>query len=151
MILDTLQNFPVYYPLHPMFRLAEDFLMRASLEPLAEGRHEIRGLDGWGLIRRYDTVPFSGQPLETHRDYIDIQCLLSGEEQLGYADKAALMPLSPYCEASDCALFTGKSRRIPLQAGNLVILFPGDAHLPKISSGAVSRVEKAIVKIRILP
>lgn len=149
MILDTLRNFSLYEPLHPMFQAAERFLRQAGEEHLAEGRHEIGGLDGWGLIRRYETVPFSGQPLETHRDYIDIQYILSGEERIGYADRDALRPLEPYCAENDCGLLTGERRWITLVPGDFVILFPGDAHLPKIAAGSVCSVTKAIVKVRL--
>lgn len=151
MILDTLQNLPLYFPLHPMLPAVEMFLRRAGKESLAEGRHEIAGPAGWGLIRRYDTVSFSQQPMEAHRDFIDIQYILSGEEMLGWADRAVLTPLAPYSQADDCALYAGTPQWIALTPGHFAILFPGDAHLPKIASGSIRHVEKAIVKIRVKP
>ena len=150
MIVDTMDHFAFYAQLDARLRPAQAFLEQAMNNPdLPEGRHEIAGDDAYGLIRRYQTQPLKNQRLEAHRQYIDIQLMVRGQEKLIYQEVSRLTPAAPYDPASDCALFSGEGTPVRLSDGVFVILYPQDAHLPKLCAPAPSMAVKAIVKVKV--
>ena len=84
MIIDRLENASRYFPLNPRFEAAFRFLAETDLATLPVGSTELDGpslrvnlLQGPAKTR--DTIK-----LEAHRQFIDIQLLLSGQEQFGW-------------------------------------------------------------------
>ncbi|MBQ8248750.1 MAG: YhcH/YjgK/YiaL family protein [Clostridia bacterium] len=85
-----------------------------------------------------------GREFESHKQYIDIQYIVEGTEQIEYADLQTLTVTKPYSEEGDCALETGKGVLLTLNAGDFAIFCPEDAHKPCCGEGTSRKV---IVKV----
>ena len=131
------------------WRRAVEFLKENDLMKLAEGRHEVTDDGVYANVQTYltkDTAPF-----ENHRRYIDVQCVVSGEEDIfisGIPD--CTVRQSDYDVAADIEFFAdaAQPRKARADKDNFLVLFPGDAHRPCISpDGRQTRVRKIVVKV----
>ena len=151
MILDTLSNIERYAALHPCFPQAIRFLQRPDLVASPDGRHEL--LDGnhlYASLSSYETQPFEGGLLEGHQNYIDIQFTLAGRESMGWAPFQGQPVATPYDPPRDIAFFHGPCQRITLQAGDFMILWPSDLHLPmRHFANTAEHVRKVVVKVKV--
>ena len=152
MILDSLECASRYERLHPLFRRAFDFLRSPDARNAEDGKVELDA-DGrlWANIQSYRTQPEAEGRYETHRKYIDIQCLTAGEEAIVYTPSAAaLRELVPYSEAKDIAFqAAAPGTRLLLRPGIFALLFPGEPHMPgrSLCADFPSEVRKIVVKI----
>lgn len=148
MILDTLDRADRYAALHPGFAAAFAFLRRADLAALPDGRRDINGDRVFALVSRYTPKPVpEALRWEAHRAYIDIQFLVTGSEQLGWAPRATLRETETHDVAKDCAFFAGDGTLCTLRAGQFAVFFPEDAHAPGHAAGAPAPVQKIVVKV----
>ncbi|OQW96333.1 MAG: hypothetical protein BWK77_05230 [Verrucomicrobia bacterium A1] len=138
MILDALSN----AAMHTGFAEAFDFLRRAGLENLPPGRHEVRGAQLYASIGRDEGRGRDGARLETHRKYVDIQYVVSGEEVIGWSDLASCRASGlGYDEGRDIEFHTGAPRIwFPVPPGLFAVFFPEDAHAPLAGTGPVHKV-----------
>lgn len=87
--------------------------------------------------------------MEAHEKYIDVQCLISGEEKMLYTEKAALTQKKPYNESSDYALYAfDTAEEVILNAGDCVIFYPNEAHLPCLAPNGKATIKKAVLKLK---
>ena len=89
--------------------------------------------------------------LEGHLEYIDIQYIVKGSEIIGWAKKDGQKESIPYSNERDIAFYEGDYEPIKLDAGQFVIFYPEDLHLPCLKNGKPSVVKKVVVKVRITP
>ena len=151
MILDTIDNTHLYTGLHTGFAKAFEILRDLTLSQKEDGRYTVDGDKVYYTIQRYTTRPMSQGKLEAHREYIDIQFLLSGEELLGYAPVKGLTVAEEYNPQKDIAFFDAPKdiTKIKLEPGLFCILFPDDAHLPCCHLAAPAEARKVVIKIRL--
>lgn len=84
---------------------------------------------------------------EGHKNYLDIHIILNGKEKLGYSDISELNQVSKYDLENDFIKFEGPIKNyIDLKAGDFVITFPEDIHMPKISINDET-IEKIVCKV----
>ena len=147
MIVDRLDRLALYAPLHERFARALQFMKDTDLAVLAEGRQVIDGDDVFALVASSAGRGRAGRPLEAHRRYIDIQCVLAGEDVIGYAPlEDCRSPREDYDDARDIEFFTDSPQTwLTLPTGTFALFFPTDAHAPLAGEGAV---RKAVVKVR---
>ena len=126
-----------------------DFLTGNDLAALAVGRHEIVPDGAYANVQEYQTK--TEGVFEAHRDYIDIQIVVSGEEVIDVADLAAALDCTQeYDKARDCVLYASASEFRCLEADSTAwfIFFPSDLHRPGMArNGEPSPVKKIVVKI----
>jgi YhcH/YjgK/YiaL family protein len=126
-----------------------EFLERADLASLPMGKHEIQGDSVYALAMKSPSrAPESGQ-FESHRDYIDIQYLLSGEEIIGLAPVEKLQVVTPYDAAKDIIFYAvPKSyRELEIRPGHFAVFFPPEGHLPMCHSHGPHELHKVVVKV----
>lgn len=148
MILTTLADSGRIEPLHPLFERFFDYVKEHDLLHAPLGRIEVDG-DRLFINNVEATLADAAtQPLEAHREYIDIHVVLDGEERFGWrplADCAAVR--QSYDPAADCALYADRpSSWLTLRPGQAAIVFPEDPHAPVVGEG---RVRKLIGKIKL--
>ena len=87
---------------------------------------------------------------EAHKNYIDIQYILEGEEMIGWKPENQLELLEGYSEEKDIAFYSNSGYWTPvyLQKDYFVILFPEDTHKPCCSAGKVANAKKIVFKVR---
>lgn len=138
-------------PALPGLDLALAFLRRPDAAGLPDGRYEIDGERVFALVQRYETA--AGEPrFEAHRRYADVQYLAAGSEVIGAAPLAALRVTEPYDAGRDICFGSVPADRaslLTLAAGELAILYPEDAHAPRLAAGAPAPVTKIVVKVEI--
>jgi YhcH/YjgK/YiaL family protein len=104
----------------------------------------------YAIVNEYDTVAASGEQMEAHKKYIDVQYIVQGEELIGHAFLGGQTPSQVYDEEKDFMLFGGEpSFFSTLQQGHFAIFFPGDLHMPGLMVKEKGRVKKVVVKITV--
>ena len=94
----------------------------------------------------YTTQPFEETFFEAHRKYLDLQMVISGQERCDIADPAGLG--EPFEQKGDFWGYHGEAEQtVILRPDNFMIVFPGDAHRLKISTGEPEAISKVVFKI----
>jgi biofilm protein TabA len=151
MIYTSLSRVQKYDHLVDKLTKAYDFLSQDSLQDLALGKQLIDGEDIFALVQSYQTVPAEQVKFESHEQYVDLQFIVSGQERMGIADRGKLNIVSPYNPAKDVSLYADPPEygSLVMNAGDLVVLLPEEAHKPKCQCGESQTVKKIVIKIRI--
>lgn len=86
---------------------------------------------------------------ESHRKYIDMQFILSGEEIIEVSNTNLLIVSLAYNEELDFIKYeeANGSSSIVLKAGDVAIFYPQDAHMPCIKVTKSIKVIKVVVKV----
>lgn len=134
-------------------RQALRFLKETDFSQMPDGRIEIdEGM--YANLQRYETrVPNSGKP-EAHRQYVDVQYVVEGEEELGWCPlHPNLVPVDPYDVEKDLIFY---QELVPgshtyLHQGDFAVLYPADVHRPcgSIHPEAPAKVTKVVVKVAV--
>jgi biofilm protein TabA len=148
LILDELTAAARYEKLHAGFRAGFEFLKQTNLASLESGRHEIEGDQVFALINRDPGRGRAGARLEAHRKYIDIQFLVSGQEEIGWRRLAECSrPIEPFNVERDIIFFEDEPLAwIVLPVGKFMIFYPQDAHAPL---AAIGDNLKAVIKVAV--
>ena len=149
MIVKTLDHADVYASLSPLLAPAFDYLRRTDLAKAADGKYELRGSDLFALVQSYQTAPAATKKWEAHRDYVDIQYVVSGAELMGYAPRSLLRETEAHDPARDVAFYADSEVKsfVRLQAGMFCILGPEDVHLPGVSIVGPTPIKKVVLKV----
>ena len=102
-------------------------------------------------VEKYETKLIEKAKFEAHNDYVDIQILLQGNENIFITDKNILTVSEPYDKDRDICFYSDKfdsSMPIMLDSSNFVVIFPHEAHAPQVSINEIpEEVLKVVVKI----
>jgi YhcH/YjgK/YiaL family protein len=148
MILDDNQHAHLYTSAHPLFRKAFDFLNSTDFSKLDFGKHIIDGDRLFVLFMEYDTKAIEECVMESHRKYIDIQCMIEGEESMAITSFNGQLATTPYDEQKDVAFYEKKyESMITVRKDQFVIFFPHDLHMPSIKTNNTMTVKKAVFKV----
>lgn len=148
MIIDSLANASRYYSLHPVFSRAFSLLQDRKWAAQKPGTYEIDKKDLYAMIMSMQGRSKRNAKLEIHRQYIDIQYTVSGEDIMGWkALQKCAHPIEAYNAEKDYRLYSDKpSTWFSVPSGHFVIFFPEDAHSPLCG---VSQINKIVIKVRI--
>lgn len=148
MILDKLTNSEKYCSLHPNFNKAFAFLQREDLASLKEGTYEIDGKDVFAIVAKDQGRQKDEAELEIHDQYIDIQLVLSGIDEMGWKARSACNEITkPFESEGDIQFFADTPTAwVATPPEHFAIFFPTDAHLPLIAAGILHKV---VVKIAV--
>ena len=150
MIADKLKNAALYYSVNSGLEKGFDFIRNFISNEVPDGRYDIDGDNVYALVQSYETVSEQEAKWETHRKYIDIQCVIRGREIIGYAHMDQLTPSTEYNEQKDIMFYQdGEGTAVKLQDGCFAVFFPEDAHKPKCAWGDVQSIKKIVVKIKV--
>ena len=152
MIVTDLKNAAGRLPPGVAMARALVFLRRKDLARLPDGEYELDGRRVFAVVQRYRTLKSSVPRFESHRKYIDVQYIARGAEVIGWAPAGLMKVSEKYSAARDiCFGSVGKGEWTPvlLRAGRLAVLYPEDAHAPKLAAGAPAAVLKIVVKVAV--
>src|ERR1700743_119084 len=121
MITSTLSQLHWYKVISPNFAKAIEYALSTDFTTLETGKYAIEGDDVFAIINEYTTKPASECDPESHREYADIQMMISGVERFGYAPLINQPETTPYNEEKDFALYT-----IDAEALDYITLHPGE-------------------------
>jgi len=148
LILDHLDNADRYSSLHPGFAAAFEYLRTADILSLPQGRQEIDGERLHCMIGREPGQGRERRKLEFHREYIDIQCVLFGEDEIGWRPLGNCTQLDePYQPSREVGFYAERPESyFTLHPKEFVIFWPEDPHAPLSGRGDMV---KAVVKVAI--
>lgn len=150
MIVTNLSDIARYRGLSANLDKAMAWLMAGDWESLPDGKREIDGEKVFALVQHYNSKAMENCRFETHRNYIDIQMLVSGAEIMEVRPAEGLAVTEPY--KPDIEFYAtpepGSVHAVLLAPGMAAILFPEDAHRPCIAVGGVPKaVHKIVLKV----
>jgi biofilm protein TabA len=148
MVADLLTNAHLYTAFGPRIARGLRFLAETDLRSLAAGRHEIDGDTLFALVSDYAPKALAQGKWEAHRRYLDLQYVASGVERFGIAPIGHLQA-GDYIPEKDITWLSGSGDFVTLSAGQFVIVWPGDAHMPGLDAGIPGQVRKIVVKIKL--
>ena len=150
MIYDKLDNIETYEGISPDILLGLKWLRDVNPD-IANGVYEINPRVK-AIVSEYTTKEINGNGYEAHREFVDIQYLISGEEVVNSLPLEYLNELRAYNKESDAAFYveTGiKPQELLLGNGFFAILFPQDGHMPCLCTNEPVKVKKVVVKVHI--
>lgn len=149
MIIDHIDNAHLYYALGPRFEQALRYLADTDLAATAPERYDLDGDNLYAMVQEYESKKWPEGVWEAHRQYADLQCVVSGAEYMGYAQVRDLEPATTYDSDGDVQKLRGKGTFHAMKPKTFIVLFPQDAHMPGMAIEAPSQVKKAVVKVRL--
>lgn len=146
MVTDHISRADIYAALGASFQDAFAFLGHGDLGTIPAGTYELDGRRVYAVVQDYQSKRAEEGKWEAHRKYIDLQYVVSGRERFGYAP-AGRMAAGPYDEERDLERPDGDGAFVELRAGDFMLLWPGEAHMPGMAIGEPAEVRKVVVKI----
>lgn len=148
MIFDELANFTNYCIFEEEAALKIAAYLQTLNSDTAPGRYEIDGDDIFAMVSNYDTR--SEGEFEAHREYVDIQLLLLGEENIFFAPGTGAIVTKEYTPDIEFFKFTPENAGCAaLRVGNFAVFMPGELHMPNMDSanGLFFNI-KVVIKVR---
>jgi YhcH/YjgK/YiaL family protein len=144
MIFDSLKHIDNYQGLGRVYE-ALKFLVETDFSTTELGKYELTD-DIYYMVQEYDTKPKTVS--EVHEKYIDIQLVLSGEEVIGVAPIECEKELVDAKPEKDVWHYTCATQPMTLRAGEFMVLYPSDIHMPGATLGDPAAVRKVVVKVK---
>lgn len=155
MFADQISQLSRYQKVHPLLAQAAQWLQKnqAELDQLPVGRIDIAGNDLFVLVQSYETQPAPAKKWESHDRYADIQIVVKGQEQLGWAPAGTAAVTEPYNAEKDITFFGQPAINTPvnLGSGEFAFFFPGELHQPGVQPTVPAEsqvVRKLVLKVR---
>ncbi len=124
------------------------FLKNHDLQTLAVGRYAVDSDNVYVMITENPTKNMDSTKWESHRNYIDLQMVINGEEKIGVADITKLTITMPYDASKDVANYSGEGNFYTAMPDTFFLFFPSDAHRPNITTNGNKPDKKIVIKIR---
>lgn len=152
MIFDKMSNAAQHCQQFPDLKAISDFADRFYREGLADGSYELDGRRLFAMIQSFSSKQQTAESTyEAHRDYIDVQFVVQGQEKILYADLDTVeLVREHYSEGKDIAFYRGAAQQeFVLHEGEFLLLEPQDAHMPGLSVHGDQPVRKIVFKIHV--
>lgn len=126
---------------------AYDFIVNKA-EGAAVGKYDLEN-GAYVGVQEYTTKARSEAKYEAHKKFIDIQMILSGKELIAVSPIEKMTISDEYNEEKDFMLFhhNDECTDYVLEAGDFLILYPQDVHMPGVCVNEKSPVRKIVVKV----
>lgn len=137
-----------YNYLEDKFLAAYKWLEETDITALPVGSYPILGDTVIANVQEYTSIKWEEGSFETHDKYFDIQYVVSGKEQFGVCKRDGLVEKERR-DASDLVFYEepALSGSVLLEAGDLIVVAPEDAHKPRCQADGPEPVKKVVVKV----
>ncbi len=149
MIVDNLENLELYFALNNKLKIISEYMQNNDLLAMEVGKYKIDGDDLYLSLQEYISKSESVAKPELHREYIDLQLVVSGIEKIGYADNKNITAHYDYDESKDLQFVDSNVEFIEAVPNKFFIFYPQDLHMPSIAINEPQKVKKAVFKIKI--
>ena len=148
MIKDSLKRANTYYGISKNLKTGFEWIKNNDLKNMPDGRYEITDKI-YANLQSYLTK--DNAPYEAHREYIDIQYMVTGEELSGVTDYSNCSTTEQYNKEKDIEFLKNNSNEQfhQISEGEFFVFFPHDAHKPAIKIRENKKVKKVIVKVSV--
>jgi biofilm protein TabA len=124
------------------------FLKNHDLDTITVGKYVIDGDNVYAIITENPTKDLDSTKWESHRNYIDLQSVIQGEEKIGIASTGKLTVTMPYNASKDLINYSGEGKFYIAKPGTFFLFFPNDAHRPNVTTNNNKPDKKIVIKIR---
>jgi YhcH/YjgK/YiaL family protein len=145
-IYDYVKNLNVYAALLPRIENYIKFMVDSWDLPV--GRYELSDGD-FVLVQEGATKPVSEGKFEAHKNFLDLQVVVAGKENIKWQNIDLLNETVPYDEAVDKVNFSGEGDTLSINEGMFYIMFPEDGHMACVHLDAPSSYRKLVIKIKL--
>ncbi len=148
MILDSLDNFNVYYKIHPLFERVHSLLSDPKLKGYEHGKHEFDGENIFFIVSKSEVKRPESIKLESHIKYLDVHFTISGKDVIGWRDVGSCeKKIGEFNVQDDYVLYEDESlTEVAINENHFVIVYPNDAHAPMIGEGYLHKI---VVKVKV--
>lgn len=149
MMSDELRSLPSA-GLHPVLQQALTLAVGENPQEKTPGRYELQGDNIYMNVMQFATQSPEQKKAELHREYIDIQVLLSGEERIlfGMTDSARQCEEMHVEDDYQLCSQIADEQAMVLKPGRFVIFMPGEPHKPGCVVQAAMDIKKVVIKVR---
>lgn len=148
MIIDYVDKINLYPELQEYADMVHGFIQRVEKEKLLAGRYDLeKGV--FASLQNYNTRPFAGAQMESHKKYCDLQYIVRGNEKIYWASLRKLTVVDDHTEDGDYLLYeSGVDQGYTLmERGMFGFYAPEDGHMPSIAVTDPEPVTKIVFKI----
>jgi len=149
MVIDSIDNADIYLSLSPNFKTAFDWMRQTDVTDWEAGRYEVDEDRVIARIQRYITAPAEELKAESHRQYADIQYVVSGGEKIGYDPIESATPTGETIPEADIIFYNPTSHYLNMNAGTFSIFWPQDVHMPRCMRDKPLEVLKVVMKVKV--
>lgn len=128
--------------------LEEAMNLVANLESMESATYPLSN-GGKIMVQQGTTKAAETQQIEAHRNYLDIQYIVEGQEVVGWAPVETLTPAGEYNSVKDKAMYTGHCDYMTIAAGHCYVVYPEDGHMPGAHLDAPNDFKKIVVKLKV--
>lgn len=127
-----------------------DYLKSNDFVNMEPGVYEIQGKDIYAQVFDAETGSVEEKKPESHKEYLDIQFLASGEEKLGFTPWDEKYEIQEYIKERDLIFYKKVDQEgfIHATAGCFSVFFPCDIHRPAVAVDQPMTIRKVVVKVR---
>lgn len=146
MVYDNIKNIELYRGLSEDIYAGLKFLSSVD-SSIGNGVHMISE-NVKAIVSEYETKPVNPNGFEAHREYLDIQYLISGNEIIKCKPIEGLCVTKEYDAENDYLLLSDKVNNTLdclLGDGYFTLLYPDDAHEPQLCVGNPMKVKKIVI------
>ena len=145
MIIDYIKNSSDYYDVLPGFQEGMEFAL--SLREKSAGRYE-KG-EMFAMVQEGVTENLEDGNFEAHKNYVDVQIVVDGEELVEWEDVSNLLEVTPYNPQKDVAFSKGKGQIVNVKKDMFYLVFPHDAHKPCRHNEIPTIYKKIVLKLKV--
>lgn len=149
MIVDRIEHLSRYTNMMKSGESVEQFLNFARVGKLGVGACDIPETDCKAIFQVYETQQVEACRWESHRKYVDIQCIREGSEVVRWTSTNNLVPDGGYQPEKDAEYYRYDpiGDAVTLHAGWFALFFPGEGHMAKVAAGEPETVTKIVIKV----
>lgn len=150
MIYDKIENLSVYFDSNSKFARVESVLAEFLKNPFDSGKIEIDGDNMWCNVAKYNVGDGTPIKYEAHKEYADVQIMVDGEENIGWASFNECTITEDFKEGCDIAFMDAPNGQLfALRKGYFMVFFPDDAHAPCRKSENADFAHKLVFKVKL--
>ena len=135
------------YP--PAIQRAVAYLKETDFSKMEAGAYEIEGRDMYAQVIDTTTCALADGRPESHKDYLDVQFLFTGEEKLGFTPYLDSYEVAEYIKERDLIFYKEVKNEgfVHSTPGCFCVFFPEDVHRPGLAVNEPMAIRKVVVKI----
>ena len=140
-------SFYVAYHRNPkLWDAAFAFLRDSNLKEIKPGKYPIIGDQVFANVTEAPSHAREEVKWESHKNYIDLQYIISGKEMIGIEDTSKATITKPY--TTDVINYTAEGKYYISDPDQFFLFFPNNAHRPTIKVDGYDVVKKIVIKIQ---
>ncbi|CAG7656459.1 YhcH/YjgK/YiaL family protein [Paenibacillus allorhizosphaerae] len=135
---------------HPSIQAGIEYIRQTDFEAVKDGTYAIRGDSMFAIVQTIETQAKSFRTPESHEMFVDIQCLLHGEERIGTVRANGKQRVSQrLLGEKDLLLYEVgiDDSELLLTPGMFAVFLPADVHRPCCSVTNDQTIRKVVIKI----